>query len=278
MPFDLGDVVPLTIDIKDANGDPANATSVTLTITLPDATVITPGVNNPSTGRYQFDYPTVQPGRHAVRWVATGSNAGAHTETFDVRPASPNVILSMAEAKAALNVNTDKDHEEIRGHLESITDAIEFLVGPVVRKTVVERHTPGPYLVLRASPVISLTSVTGIPSGSPTYDVSDMDIDPATGILTFLDGRSFTVPVRVTFVAGRTVVPAAIREASVIMLIHMWNVQRGSGGLPSVAGRGADGDYTLRQSWEPPVPGFGFSIPNRALELLAPYLLPPDGG
>jgi hypothetical protein len=100
---DLGDVVPLTVQIRDANGVLANATAVTLTITLPDGTTISPAPANPSVGLYQVDYVTVMEGRHIVRWVATGNNASAYTDSFDVRPVNPPLILSLSAAKAAIN-------------------------------------------------------------------------------------------------------------------------------------------------------------------------------
>jgi hypothetical protein len=279
MPYDLGDVVPLSISIKNKDGDPENATAVTLTITNPDGTSENPVVANPSAGVYECDFQTVNPGRHLVRWLATGNNAGAHVDVFDVRPASPPLLVSFADARAALNVNRPDDDEEIRALLEAITETIETFVGPVVRRSFTERHTRGPYLVLRRSPVIELTSVVGIGAGVPTFDVNEMDLDPGTGIVTFLDGRSFDYPTRVTFVAGREIIPAPIREAANIMLIHMWNVQRGAGGLPSLGGQRRDiVDYTIRQAWEPVVPGYGYAIPNRALELLGPYLLAPEVG
>jgi hypothetical protein len=49
MPYDIGDSVSLAWDVKDSAGVLANATTVTLTVTLPDGTTATPAVTNPPT-------------------------------------------------------------------------------------------------------------------------------------------------------------------------------------------------------------------------------------
>jgi hypothetical protein len=69
--FDLSDSVPLAVDIKDSAGALTNATTITLTLTLPDGTTTAPSVTNPPsvTGQYRVTYVPVQEGRHVVRWV-----------------------------------------------------------------------------------------------------------------------------------------------------------------------------------------------------------------
>lgn len=278
MPFDLGDVVPLSISVYDSSTPAAlaNAATLVLTITLPDGTAVTPTVLNPptTTGVYTFDYAAPVSGRYTVRWTSTNPQA-AHADSFDVSPIAPLSLFSMVDAKEMLNLSSTTHDAELRSYVESVTGAIEFLVGPVVRQSVVERHDGGSYLVLRASPVISVTSIASILTSGTTYAPSACDIDGETGIVQRLDGESFIGPLRVTFVAGRAVVPAPIRDAARITLQHVWAVQRGAGGLPSVV---APEDGALRQSWEPTIPGFAYTMPNRALQLLAPYMRAPETG
>ena len=71
----------------------------------------------------------------------------------------------------------------------------------------------------------------------------------------------------VVYVAGRTSVPAAVGEAALIILNHLWAPQVGGTGGVQVGG--------VDTSGEPFTTGFGFAIPNRAKELLAPYRLTP---
>jgi hypothetical protein len=272
MPFDLGAIVPLGTTVKDSAGTLANAGSMAVTITLPDATsaTVTP-VAPTSTGVYAYDYATVQAGRHSVRWVATGVNAGAYTDSFDVRESVPPGILSLADAKKHLNKTSTTDDDEIRSWVESITAGIEGLCGPVIVRTVTERHDGRrvPFICLRHTPILSVTSVVAILTGGTTYTVADLDIDTETGVVQRKDGGTLTGPLRVTYSAGRRIVPAAISSAARIILQHLWRTQQGPG-RPQMG----TGDFDVTE----PIAGFGYAIPNRALQLLEPYRLPPGVG
>lgn len=113
--FDLGSVVPLTIDIRDTSGALANAGAVTLTITLPDDTTAAPSVANPTTGRYQVDYLAPQSGRYVARWVATGLNASAHVDTFEVLPPPPSPPWPplLEDLKADLKISASDTRDDV---------------------------------------------------------------------------------------------------------------------------------------------------------------------
>src|SRR3546814_17325246 len=86
-----------------------------LTITRPDNTTVSVSPVTPvSTGTYTYDYATVQPGRHVVRWVATGANAGAYTDVFDVREAAPPLLFSLADARKHVNATVTTHRSEER--------------------------------------------------------------------------------------------------------------------------------------------------------------------
>lgn len=272
MAFDLGAVVPLGTTVRDSAEALANAGAMALTITLPDATIVAVSPVAPtSTGLYAYDYPSTQAGRHTVRWVATGVHAGAYTDSFDVREAAPPAILSLADAKKHLNKTSTTDDDEIRSWVESITSGIEGLCGPVVVRTVTERHEGRrvPMIALRHTPVLTLTSVVPVLDGGTAYVVADLDVDTSTGVVQRLDGGTLTGPLRVTYTAGRRIIPAAISSAAKIILQHLWRTQQG----PGRPQRGM-GDFDVTE----PVAGFGYAIPNRALQLLEPYRLPPGVG
>lgn len=259
--LDLGDVQPLTVEVRDAAGALAAAGAITLTVTLPDGTTVTPTVTNPSTGRYQYDYPTTQVGRHTVRWLATGANSSAYADAFDVRPADPWSILSLSAAKAALNITSTTDDEELRSLIEAVTWIVEdYRKEAVVRRTVVEpvHGNGGRSLLLGKSPIISVTSVV---SGGVTWPGVDVTVwDASIGEIT-TTGRSFTGDLVVTYVAGRAVVPANFTEAAKIILRHLWGAQQ----TPGMGGRvfGVGGDDISAG-----IAGLGFALPNRAAELL----------
>lgn len=275
MPFDLGDTVRLAAECKDAAGTLTNAASVALTITLPDGTTTSPAVTNPpgQTGKYTVDYVSVQAGRHAVRWVFT-TPASAYTDSFDVREATPPLILSLADGKAHLNISSTTHDEELRSWLETVTSVVEHFAGACVRRTVTEDHDHLPVygaeaVALRTTPALSLTSVLAVLDSGTDYAVADLDLDGTTGLVRRLDGGRMYGPLRITYVVGRAVVPANISAAARIILQHLWRTQYGaSRGLPSIGG-GEDFNVTE------PIPGLGYAVPNRALQLLEPHRLPP---
>lgn len=274
MPFDLGDVVPLSVSVYNAATTPVliNATTIALTITLPDGTTVTPTVTNPPavTGIYVYDYAAPTSGRYSVRWVST-SPSSAHTDVFDVREQTPPLLFSLADGKKTLNISSTvtTNDDEIRDLIESTTTAVEFIVGPVVRQTVVEKHNGGASIVLRASPVLSIQSVAPVLTSGTSYVVSELDLDAATGELVRKDGNSFVGPLRITFTAGRVVMPAPIRDGARIILKHLWAIQNGSAGLPSFD---ADRENVTM------VHGLGYALPNRALQLLEPLAQGPMVG
>lgn len=262
MAFDLGAVVPLSVSITDSTGTLANAGAVTVTVTLPDATAVTPSNSNPSTGVYTSDYPTTQTGRHLVRWVATGTNASAYTDMFEVLPAAPLQILSLKDAKKQLNIPEANvtDDEEILDFVRATTAVCERYVGKIVRETFTETHNGGKRcLLLRHLPVLSVTSVTesGGLLGASAYALADY-----AGILTRVIGvqeypwLAGTQNIVVVYVAGSTSTPPSTGQAARIILQHMWETQRPAGGGP------------FSQQGEEFDPRYLYSIPRRALELL----------
>lgn len=82
--YELGSIVLLGVEVRDAAGALADATAVTCTVTLPDGTTATPTPAHPSTGVYTVDYPAPAAGRYVARWVATGANASAESQVFRV--------------------------------------------------------------------------------------------------------------------------------------------------------------------------------------------------
>ncbi|MCG0061737.1 hypothetical protein L0F81_00285 [Streptomyces tricolor] len=238
-----------------------------LTITLPDNTTVTVSPVTPtSTGTYAYDYATSQAGRHTVRWLATGVNAGAYTDVFDVRPAAPPMLFSLASAKAKLDIpaTSTSDDEELREFIEATTQCVEFFVGPVVRRTV-QQVVGGRRAVwaLHTTPVLSVTAITALQTGQQTVDAATLDIDSSTGILTRTDGCWFPCgDYRVTYTAGRTLVPPNVSLAAKLILQHMWRTNYGA--ARGLSGIGGGEDFSVTE----PIPGLGYAIPNRALQLL----------
>lgn len=262
MSVDLGDRCRLTYPNRDPAGTLVNAGVMTLTIGLPDgtATVISP-VAPVSTGVYTYDYLTVQAGRHTVRWQGGGVNPGAGADEFDVQPATPAYLISLEDAKAQLGITSTTFDEELRIYVEAATGVVERHRGEVIaQRAVVEQlelASTRRLISLSSRPVIALTSVRTTWTGY-TWDVATLKVDQQLGVVSAELGPWFWGHLEIGYTAGYSVVPAAWTLAARIVVEHLWQTRRGSAGGPRVGGM----DDTMA------VPGMGFSIPNRALELL----------
>jgi hypothetical protein len=90
--FFVGQAVPLRFLMFDADGEPADPTSYSLTMRLPDGTTEALVATNPEVGDWRHDYyPTVF-GRFVATFVATGAVSDAVEDTFDVAPAAAAMV------------------------------------------------------------------------------------------------------------------------------------------------------------------------------------------
>ncbi len=263
MPYDLGATARLTAVCRDPGGALVTAASAVVTVTLPDGTTATPAAAETDVvGTYQADYVTEQAGRHTVRWLFTGP-AHAYTDALDVREEAPPTVLALADAKTLLKKRTADDDAAIRFWNEATTRAVEYFVGPVVVRTVTEVQHFGiaNTVALRKCPALELVSVTAVRSGGPVYDVGDLVLDGTLGIVSRRDGGHLYGPLQFVYRAGRIVIPANFTAAAQLILQHLWRTQAG----PGRPQRGTD-DFDVTE----PIPGLGYAIPNRAVQLMNP--------
>ncbi|MGW1039330.1 hypothetical protein [Streptomyces sp. NPDC002547] len=267
MPYDLGATARLIAQCRDPGGAAATADTAAVTVTLPDGTTATPAANETVTaGTYQADYVTAQEGRHTVRWLFTDP-ASAYTDVFDVLPEAPPAILSLRDGKLQLNLKlTDtREDDELRFWINATTRAVEYFTGPVVVRTVTEDHAVGVVqsLALRKAPALELVAVEPLRDGGTAYDVDRLTLDGQAGIVTRADGGLLCGPLRVLYRAGRPVIEPNISAAARLILQHLWRTQRPgrSGALA-----GSSDDYSVTE----PIPGLGYAIPNRAMQMLGP--------
>jgi hypothetical protein len=256
--YDLGDTVTdMWGEVRDSTGALTTATGAALTLYKPDGTEEVLAVTTPSTGVYGADYVPVVPGPYRW-WLRTTSPATAKTGSFNVRPVIERSIISLADFKAQANMEFPDDDEELRPYLEAATGVVErYLKKAVVRRSITETHTVrGGPLALNWTPVQSLTTVATT-DGTTTWDVSGLTVSSA-GIVSPASG-SISGEVEVTYVAGMGEVPAEYILAALIIAQHLWETQRGQAGGPFAGGLDMPGAG---------ITSFGFSIPNRAKELL----------
>ncbi|MFJ6561862.1 hypothetical protein ACIQMV_18775 [Streptomyces sp. NPDC091412] len=175
-------------------------------------------------------------------------------------------LITLDDAKAQLDITSDAHDTELQGYVDALTPVIEGIVGPVETRAVTETvGGRGPTLCLAQTPAVELISVTPL-TGGTGLDVARLHLDGAAGTIMRLDGAYFDGRLwTVVYSAGRGSVPPTIRLAALILLQHLWRTQYGaSRGLGSIGG---GDDYSVTE----PVPGFGYAVPNRVLQLLEPF-------
>lgn len=180
-------------------------------------------------------------------------------------------LLTLDEAKAQLNIRTTANDAELNMYIEALTSVIEGYVGVVEQREVTETVTgQGPTVVLLQTPVLSLTSMTPVETGGTAVDTAGLFVDGPSGVVMYANRTAFSAgPWTAVYTAGRATIPPTIRLAALLLLQHLWRTKNGA----ARGGGGAD-DYSVTE----PIPGFGYAVPNRVLELLEPFRMPPGIG
>lgn len=263
--IDLGDVVTLGVTVHDSAGVLADGGTVTVTVTLPDGSTATPTITHVSTGTYSASYTPATAGRYGVRWVATGANASAYADSFTV--SAPALLISLAEAKAFLNITATTNDDELRGMIEAATAAAEEWTGRVLANTTITETFDGGVakLFLRQPAALSITTVVdnGTTLAASAYRLTKggESVERVSGSQPYywtyrVDGISVTYWAGVS---GRrlSIANHAVKQ----MLLHLWQTQRG----PRRA------QYNAEDSWNS---SMGYSYPSRVVQLLQPLQIP----
>jgi hypothetical protein len=176
-------------------------------------------------------------------------------------------LPTLTDLRAQTNITSTADDGELQDTLDAAIDVVAGIVGPIDDPApVTETHysVSSDVLVLKRMPVGALTAVSARSGAATTaLTLADYELDADTGLLRSATGGWFRGTYTVTYTSGRADLPAAIRLAVLVIAAHLWETQRGAAPVGPLSG-----DDTF------PTPGLGFAIPNRALELLAPYRRP----
>ncbi len=166
------------------------------------------------------------------------------------------VFATLQDVKTHLDITSTANDGELTLMLEAAEDVVRSLIGA---------QFPGSTVSERVASV----GGTVILSGRPVDDVqlnggavSGFTVNRAAGLL--YDVPHTAGPMTATYTVGGGGVPAAVQLACLIVAGHLWETQRGTSpsalalqdpeaafGAPAVA---------------------GYAIPNRARDLLAPYV------
>lgn len=252
--------------VVEANGVPTDAT-MTLTVTKPDGTTVSPGINHDGTGLYSSSVLADQLNYWSYSWLSSGAAVGRDDGQFYVTSSALRVI-SLEELKIHLNMDLDlHDHDtELEDFIDAAQDLIVDKIGPVLPTVYTETRAAGkPFILLSHRPVLSITSVSeNADYGTPTPVTSGgWKLDGGTGVLTRLGAREQPQcwaggysGVDITYTAGLNPVPAKIRLATEELAAHLW--RQTQLGRARRSSRGPDDDT---------VPAT-YALPYRVAEML----------
>jgi hypothetical protein len=186
-------------------------------------------------------------------------------DVVNVRGSTP--LAGLGEVKNHLNITVTTYDDELAGFLLAATELVESKVGVCARRTFTARIDEGPTaLVLPYYPVLSVTSVTSVYAGGPSWVTADLLADGDAGLVRLAAPglRFWYGPWDVVWEAGRAVIPERFLQAYKEQIRHLWDTQRGSA-APSVLA----GEEVFTTS-----AGFTFSVPRRVTELLEADMVP----
>jgi hypothetical protein len=176
-------------------------------------------------------------------------------------------VLTLADAKTHLDITKPTWDVELQAMIDAAEGIITDRCGPLAPTSVTDRVWSNGYqIMLRTTPVISLTSLSAVQTSS-TADPSLLFVSPA-GVITFSDGRSvfYAGQWDVTYVAGRATCPPALLFAVKETLKNLWSTQRGAG----ASSGGSAGQRPV--SRDPMALGPSMLIPPLVREAMEPYV------
>lgn len=258
-----GGVVTLTGKYENAAGDLLDPTTPLVDIVDADdverVTDDSPTRDSLGLYSYIFTVPVDGPiGRWAAHFtgVIDGLLAGADDEFDVVAPGtivtSTYDLLTLAEGKAALNIDSAVTtfDTEVAAYITALSQRIDDMCGPVVKRSVSAEHHDGGYGVIwpHVSPVATVGTVLEYSSGvSTTLTGESLTV---AGDFVLLDGgthnsrlsrrSSFSDrtwgtagPVVISYVAGRfdstAAVSAKFKQAAAKLLTGLWQNDQGAG-------------------------------------------------
>lgn len=219
MGYTIGSQVPLPYAVRDSNGALVDVATMTVTVTQPDGTTATPltigaGITRESLGTYLGVFVPTQAGRHTWTGATTSPATAIEPDAFQVTAAGDAPLVGLAEARAWLGITRPDDDNLIRRAVSKATEVAEWWLGETLRRTtVVETHAHADRrgsVQLWQTPVQSVTTV--VDNGTTLTGGAGVDwtLDDASGLL-YRGSRpgagAWSGPVRVTYVAGYSVVP-----------------------------------------------------------------------
>lgn len=270
--YAVGAPIHLTGVFADPTNTLVDPSTVTLYLTDPTGTVTPLAASRSSVGSYFYDYTPSAAGMYSWQFVGTGSFAATQLpDVFSVIAGTTTALVSLAEVRLQLNKTSSTDDGELLDYIHAATDIVNRRCGYTAPTTFTET-VPATFdarghntLCLSYTPVLSVTSITPKMQGVPAVDITTLQIDKQSGVVYLANWFVWFGPQSVTYVAGRSSVPAALRTACILIVDWLWETQQG--GATLMPGRGGD-DNGMAD---------GIPFPARAIELMdqTPYFATP---
>jgi hypothetical protein len=203
----------------------------------------------------------------------------------------PYTIVGLDDVLAHLRypANNTADDAALQGFINAATDVLRNECGQTIPQEYDEYYDGGDYaLNTRNAPILSVINVqegwgftnydlTYVQVNSPVatsmfaYSIDDLSI----GLISRRSGGNVNIPfmmgsanIRVTYVAGRSTVPGAIRLAALELIAHWWQgSQMRATQYQSEGYDATDVDFSRTLGGTE----FNSGIPYRVLELIRPY-------
>ena len=139
-------------------------------------------------------------------------------------------VVTLAQVKTHLNITVTTYDTELQTFIDSAEAAIAEKTGPLTSVATTERVRGGgsPGLVVRETPIVSLTSVT--PVGGAALTVADLTVTKSAGVIEWTSGATFRSEwYDVVYQAGRSTVPEDLKTGVKELVRHTWAAsQRGA--------------------------------------------------
>ena len=272
MSYEVGTPYRSVLSVVDDTGNPVNAASAVLTVTLPDGTTATPSVANDSTGEYHADYTFTQEGLHIFSWVTTGPGTA---QTDYINADIFRSVIGLTEAKNFVNFGNGGSEDILKQIMAAATELAENIVGSCVQRTLTNIRIPGntkSAIRLPGAPVptdSSVTSIASIYTGGPSWTQANGDfiVSPESGVVQLAGLFPFFFgPWKATYTVGRLVIPQSIQLAVKEIIYDMWSTQRPYGADEMEPGPEATARFEQMVA--------SYSIPPHALTLLGTSEMP----
>jgi hypothetical protein len=232
--YPVGQPIRLSTTVTDIAGAFADAGALSLLLYKDGLPVQTyPSPAHDSTGHYHQDIPATDidaAGHYVYVWTATGANAGAQSDVFDVfDPAAYPRLVSKADARTFLGLSGTAGDALLERFVGWASARILREVQASLT-TVTERRPADGYLLTVATvPVTAIVSLAAVGASTLPVDASALVIRSALGGVISSYPSWLCGVYDLTFTAGYTATPAGVDGACLALIRHWWNQSQAHG-------------------------------------------------